>query len=225
MTQLLYLLVGAALAMAAQALIQLRVVPRVEARKRREDRWERDVLALGELLTAELPDRATAAMRDQWYLHFFRTAAPKGGTTERRASTLRELQEKADESVRLYRALADTRITWMVHRIVGIAPHDSQLQKFFLLYVHYRLASAACSSYARPAGDFDDDKFDKEWDSERRAAARLTEAVEALTHNGPPRNPSRLRRARRRLAEQRKARRDEKARQGESELDGGGETA
>jgi hypothetical protein len=44
--------------------IQLWIVPRVERRKRREERWERDVLALGELLTAEVPALATAAQRD-----------------------------------------------------------------------------------------------------------------------------------------------------------------
>ena len=36
-------LIGALAALAAQLVIQLYVVPRVETRKRREDRWERDV--------------------------------------------------------------------------------------------------------------------------------------------------------------------------------------
>jgi hypothetical protein len=69
---LLYLLVGAGLALISQTRVQLSVVPRVEARKRREDRWERDVLLLGELLTSELPDRASAARKIsgccRWYI-------------------------------------------------------------------------------------------------------------------------------------------------------------
>ena len=43
---------------ATALLIQLYVVPRVETRKRREDRWERDVRELSELLTTLLSDRA-----------------------------------------------------------------------------------------------------------------------------------------------------------------------
>jgi hypothetical protein len=49
-------------------LVQLVIVPRVEARKRREERWERDVLTLGELLTAELPGLATSARTDMYVM-------------------------------------------------------------------------------------------------------------------------------------------------------------
>ena len=54
-------LAGAATALAVQAAIQLYVVPRVETRKRREDRFERNVLELGELLTSEVSRQATDA--------------------------------------------------------------------------------------------------------------------------------------------------------------------
>lgn len=58
-------LIGAATALAAQMVIQLYVVPRVETRKRRVDRWERYVLELGEVLTTMLSERAEEAMVEQ----------------------------------------------------------------------------------------------------------------------------------------------------------------
>jgi hypothetical protein len=45
------LLLGAGLTLGSQATIQIWVIPKVEAGKRRADRWERNVLTLGELLT------------------------------------------------------------------------------------------------------------------------------------------------------------------------------
>ena len=62
--RLLLIVLGALFAFVFSMAIQLWIVPRVERRKRREERWERDVLALGELLTAEVPALATAAQRD-----------------------------------------------------------------------------------------------------------------------------------------------------------------
>lgn len=194
MTQLLYLLVGAALAMGAQSLVQLVVVPRVDARKRREDRWERDVLALGELLTAELPDRATAAKSDQWHLQFVNTLIAEGEVAKRRDATVRELAEKADESVRRYLGLANTRVTWLAQRIVDIAPDNQQLQELFLVFVQYRVASGECTVYAQPLDGFDNDTFDAKWAEERKYAATLAKAVLALSRQAPPRSPSWLRR-------------------------------
>lgn len=105
-TELLYLLIGAGLAMIAQSIIQLRVVPRVEARKRREDRWERDVLALGELLTAELPDRANEAKSAQQLFQFVAATARQHDmdADERRAAEYR-LSGQADEAVERYLVL------------------------------------------------------------------------------------------------------------------------
>lgn len=108
--QLINLVIGAGLAMLAQAVVQLRVVPRVEARKRREDRWERDVLALGELLTAELPDRATAARREQWFLQLMNSLHPGEDKAAEHAEVVRGLVEKASEAVQSYEAVAKTRV-------------------------------------------------------------------------------------------------------------------
>jgi hypothetical protein len=54
------LLLTALLTLAVTLWVQLYIVPRVETRKRRDDRLERDLLALGELLTFEQPAAANA---------------------------------------------------------------------------------------------------------------------------------------------------------------------
>ena len=122
---LVLLPVGARLTLLAQVAVQLFVVvPHVEVRKRREDRWERDVLALGELLSAELPDRAAAARRD---ISMVRAVTQKFKNLDdyidaTREEYVRELVEKANESVARFWALAFTRIQWLADRILDIDP-------------------------------------------------------------------------------------------------------
>jgi hypothetical protein len=60
-TLVLGAILGAVLTLASQLLIQTRVVPLVEARKRREDHWECAVRDLIELLMTSLSDGATDA--------------------------------------------------------------------------------------------------------------------------------------------------------------------
>jgi len=63
---LLPYLLGAASAFAVQFLIEIYVVPRVDTRKRREERWEKDVLDLGELLSTSVQEVAGKAHTAQW---------------------------------------------------------------------------------------------------------------------------------------------------------------
>lgn len=197
--------------MAAQALIQLRVVPHVEARKRREDRWERDLLALGELLTAEMPDRASAARSAQWVLQGVSSDPDKRGVeAESRKEVERELSEEAGRCVKSYQALARTRIEWLVNRIVGIAPQHAEIEKLIWLHTRFHMASIVCTLYSRPDSKFDEERFERYWSDERKLREQLTESVEALLRNRPPRNPSRLWRVRRRLADRRKTTRGAK---------------
>lgn len=213
MTQLLYLTVGAVLAMAAQAVVQLRIVPRVEARKRREDRWEKDVLALGELLTAELPDRANDARSAQYVLQGVSADLDaRGVEPAHRREVERELREEANRCVKSYKALARTRVQWLVNRIVGIAPQHVEVEKFIVLHTRFYMVSTMCTHYARPERDFDEERFERYWKDEGKLRKELTAAVEELIGNPPPRNPSKVQRVRRRLAERRKIRRDERDR-------------
>jgi hypothetical protein len=191
--------------MAVQSVVQLYVVPRVEVRKRREDRWERDVLALGELLTAELPDRANAAKKHQWFLQLMNDLQPSAVTDEQHAEG-RGLAEEASEAVASYKAVANTRADWLVKRIISLAPTSDELQRFHFAYTRFLLASIACTGYTRPIHEFDEPAFEREWANERRIRMELTKAVEILTSSTPPRQPSRLRQRVRRFIDWRKQR-------------------
>jgi len=54
-------LIGACLALAAQILVQLWLVPATEARRRRAERWEATLIDLDGLLTIQIEDAAAAA--------------------------------------------------------------------------------------------------------------------------------------------------------------------
>ncbi|HEV2780367.1 MAG TPA: hypothetical protein VGX25_13330 [Actinophytocola sp.] len=189
-------LVGAGLALLAQIAVQLFVVPHVEARKRREDRWERDVLALGELLSAELPDRAAAARRDQSLLNAVhrRLESATEVDAERREELIRELELKANESVARYKALALTRIDWLANRIRDIDANNARLQEFFILAEKYGLHGRFCTLWVPAGKSYNDDVFHKAWNLERELAEKLYEFVNAFARCRVPRKASWLRR-------------------------------
>lgn len=200
LNDLLYVLVGAGLTLTAQTVVQLRVVPRAEQRKRREDRWERDLLALGELLTAELPDRAAEAKAAQWLLQFTHLAAKEvGEDPDRQRETERRLSEKADEAVERYYAIAETRASWLAKRVVGIAPSSPELRRFALLHTRFRTTSVTCTFFKQPLDNFNEDGYDQRWQDEYQLRTKLIDAVEALLIGPPRRNPTWLRRRRRAL--------------------------
>lgn len=194
LNDLLYLVAGAGLALGGQLVLQLRVVPRAERRKRREDRWERDLLALGELLTAELPDRAMEARSTQLLLQVFAQLAWEGDDAEdRRADANRRQSEAAAEAVERYRSAAETRVVWLVNRIVGIAPDSSELRRFRLLHTEFRLVNAAVCHYTHVRSDFIEGEYDKQWNEEWELRQDLIEFVEVLIRKSPPRDLGRMR--------------------------------
>jgi hypothetical protein len=96
-------LIGAALTLAVQIVLQFFITPRVDTRTRRSERFKRNVLDLGELLTSELEARAQQARLEQSWLRAMRESyrgsefdlphpprAPLGGrlTRRRRAARL-----------------------------------------------------------------------------------------------------------------------------------------
>jgi hypothetical protein len=175
------------LALTSQLVVQLYVVPRAEARKRREDRWERDVLALGELLTAEMPARAIDMRSAQWILRLVSHEVQQGDAERSNGQELKQdLLDGTDEVVRRYTAIAHTRMAWLVKRIVGFAPRNAMLVRFQMLHEQFQDASAVCTLQAGPGGTFDEVAFDKSWSDERQRREDLTAAVEELASGTPP---------------------------------------
>jgi hypothetical protein len=56
-------LIGAATTLVVQIVLQFYVTPRVDTRRRRAERFEHDVLELGELLTSEVSARSARYVR------------------------------------------------------------------------------------------------------------------------------------------------------------------
>jgi hypothetical protein len=116
-------LTGAATAVAAQTFIQLYVVPRVETRKRREDRWERNVLELGELLTRSLTSLANEAHAAQLV---FRGVRDEQGDQHDPALVARQARE-AEQATWDYSGLISTQMDWLIGRVMSPSPKAQEI--------------------------------------------------------------------------------------------------
>lgn len=114
------LLITAGLTLAVLGFVQFVIVPRVETRKRRENRWEEDVLALGELLTFEYQKTLSEL---HWQLLNEAMLDELGRRDEVDHAKLDELKraglEKQNAALDAHRAL-DARVDWLAGRIISI---------------------------------------------------------------------------------------------------------
>jgi hypothetical protein len=136
---LLPYLVGAASAFVVQFLIQVYVVPLVETRKRRLERWEKDVLDLGDLLSGRVRDAARQAMSDQfaWRSAEKMVSAPDYDQTTMDAYRLK-CSVDAREATRNFKDLVGFRAEWLMDRISLYRPSD-QVSKFTKAHLRYRM--------------------------------------------------------------------------------------
>jgi hypothetical protein len=191
-SQLPGLLVGAFLAFAFSMITQFYVVPRIEARERREDRWERDVLALGELLTNELPRLALDARRDTYALQYLVPKLAEAESPTQRNPIVREIREKARTSVASYQSAAVSRVRWLVDRIVGFAPDVAELRMLGSRGRMFELQAMLCTFWEMEAVDFSADKFGHEWAEHDKRLIALTKEITQLARlPHPPRQPYR----------------------------------
>lgn len=192
--RLLLIVLGALFAFVFSMAIQLWIVPRVDRRKRREERWERDVLALGEVLTAEVPALATAAQRDAYVMQRLHKDYADSDSPE---DILRKTQEDASESIARYKAAARVRGAWLVDRIVSLDRAAVELAELERRWTRFNHQAAMCTFWNVPDRDFTDDKFDGDWERQDKALSELTAEVTTLARRShPPR-----RSASKRLAE------------------------
>jgi len=201
MTLLVTFLVGAATALVVQLVIQFWVVPKVETRKRREDRWERNVQELGDLLTTRLDKRANEAKVEQGKFRDVRELENESGPDQRtRITRAREQQAwTAQQAMWAFSDLLRTRIDWLIGRIIrSIRPPPDEIVKFDSLARHYQ-TQAILVGVPRPQ---DDDRtesaFENGWAKERDARMALIKQVEVLADlPHPPRASWLARRPRR----------------------------
>jgi hypothetical protein len=118
---LLPYLAGLASGFAVQFLIQVYVVPRVESGRRRDERWKRDVLDLGDLLTGQVSAAGGLAEADQRMLRAMRdfpigTMDPEE-KRQARERVIWEQREKARQSSGAFAELVRSRADWLADRV------------------------------------------------------------------------------------------------------------
>ena len=183
------LVVGAVLALAAQAIVQLVVVPHVDARRRRETRWEEDVLTLGEVLTAQLPGAAEELRTAVWWLGMMHTLEAKSPEAHERL--VREAQQKLEPIYERWFAL-QARFGWLTERVLHLVSGDPRLTAFERAVAIYGAEARGAEltgvlvMHAKPPA-FDEDKLNAQWAKEGAARAKLLAAVKKLVGEGPPR--------------------------------------
>jgi len=96
-------------------LVQLYIVPRVETRKRRDDRWERNVLELGELLTTQVRRLAQEAHSAQSMVRFlYRDLEGVVGVDQK------QLEKTEENRGRRHDRQPKTFTTWLTHGWTGL---------------------------------------------------------------------------------------------------------
>lgn len=211
------LLLGALLTLLAQAVLQLRIIPRVEARKRREDRWEKDVRALGELLTGEVPEAARVAYvaaRAVWSTHYaLHHPRVLPNKVDELNLLLHEQRDAVTETRQAVIDLAHVRVGWLVRRTVAIDPDAPVFAALSLQAQAHRFSVIGLFDHPEPAENRKllSKDYDRQherdllsswdtWEREERERNKLLELVEGMADRPPPRRAAVRLRPRRRRA-------------------------
>ena len=171
---------------ATALVIQLYVVPRVETRKRREDRWERDVRELSEVLTTSLTRLASEAHAAQMV---FRTVHAELGDEYDPPQVARSARS-AREATWAYGGLITARVELLVRRVASPSPKAQEIERLQDLARAFQIRAIVVR---QPPDPDEDDKrtdaeFEEEWDKERAARQALIKQVAMLEDlRRPPR--------------------------------------
>jgi hypothetical protein len=180
-------LVTAAITLLATVWVQLYVIPRVETRKRRDDRWERDVLALGELLTFEQPAAASAlahALDWKAVLSNQLDDLHEGALATLREKNEQEIRDCQDEYGRM-----DARVDWLIDQVQSIDRRADRLKPFTRAAMSYRASYIRLIVFSHMP--VEDDEFTEEQitaaaGKERTAVRAMVSALKSLLGHPPP---------------------------------------
>jgi hypothetical protein len=175
-------LLGVATVVLANAFIQLVVVPRAEQGKRADDRWERDVRELVDLLGQPMTKHAAEARAAGWFLFWWISEAVDV-PEERFVSKAREYRESVAIAEDVWQSDCQ-RVEWLCDLVVARAP--TRLSTLHMTGQRQRIRSRLAPS-ARGASETDRvaaqarlQTWDKEWDAERDARAAMLAEVKRL---------------------------------------------
>jgi hypothetical protein len=184
-------LIGAGTTLAVQSVIQFFVVPRVDTRKRREERFEHDVLELGGLLTSEVAERAHKVRLEQ---SVFRGLQQKGYGTEidqvKFAEWMDEQARNARQVTWEFMGFVRARVYWLAERIMAFTPSADEIIKFQIASMRYLSRANAIGGWSEDDKRADDE-FEAAWEAEQEARNKLTEQVKLLANLPHPPRPVR----------------------------------
>lgn len=168
-------LLGAVIALVGQWFI----APIVERRQRAQERWEQQMLELGQLVTEQLPPAREAAYSAwlSWkYLH--KVAAEKGwpASDDRLLAEDRRLRDAAQAAYEHWRYLADTRVGWLV-ACLRARDNDQRLWVAETMYSTTAIVLGPTIIW-EPEGI---EKLDEQWAMEQEYGKRLRDHVQGLT--------------------------------------------
>lgn len=180
-TSLAGVVYGAVIALIGSVFVQGWLVPRIEARKRREQRWEADLRDLGETLSSEGLSRAANAARfaaDLFLTLRWGTVDAEIGEEEL-ASMLQEATTNALNAQREYEQLAVTRLRWLVSRVVSLSPDSDALRLLKVRAEAYLDASMHTHEWQFERGLTSQGNYAL-WDAEQESRDALTRSVITL---------------------------------------------
>lgn len=187
-------LIGAVIALVGTIVVQLLIVPWADTRKRREQRWEEDLLALGRLLTFDQP-AIVEELQSELTAHVLVIAPPKDvDTTTARFQSFRQEHEEKLRSAREAFDNLRARVDWLIDRVVSLAPRAKALQNLVVQQRTYYLRHVELDMIAyKPIKNGDavptaDDVFEAA-DSLAKITKEMVESVKKMAAGGPPRNP------------------------------------
>lgn len=190
--RLLPVVIGAVIALAGAAAVQLWLVPRVETRTRREQRWEDDVLALGQLLTFDHP-RIVGELRAELHWLALLAEPPDGAdpASEQWAQIKAEHKQSASSARHNFDALR-TRVEWLIDRVVSIAPKAeplahlaTQRRTYFLRHIEFEELEWRPDIPNQPP--LTDDHIEATADAMTAIAGEILKSVKELASGAPPR--------------------------------------
>jgi len=184
--------IGALIALVGTVLVQLWLVPLVESRKRREQRWEADVRALGEALIFSEPE-ATSKVRSELSYRIL-LAADLEDEDPKRVEAMRREQDEALERAWSAHQQIRSQVVWLVDRVMAIAPGSRALEALEASVLKYRLAhmGLALLRYKVGSKPSTPEVLDQTYEALRSATKNLVDEVKSLANGRPPRRSTRI---------------------------------
>lgn len=188
--------IGAVIALVGTVLVQLWLVPLVDTRKRREQRWEEDVLALGQLLTLDQP-RIVGELRSELYWLALLVDPPDDldTTTKHWAALEAEHKDMLRAVRREFDSLA-TRIDWLAGRVIALAPRAkpldhlaSQSRKYRLSHIKFGMLEWRQPHLDHRSPPLTDDEIDTAAKALSEITREIVKDLQDLATASPPRNP------------------------------------